>query len=244
MSLHCYIIDNEDHAIELLTKHVNKTPGIELAGTETDPLVAWQKISTGEIKADITFMDIEMPQLSGLELGALIQTHTHIIFTTAYPNFALQSFDINVMDYLVKPITYQRFLKAVQKAQRLISGAPSHSGPEMDYIFVQTEIKGKKIKIKIDDIFLVESAQNYVRIILKDQNHLTYITLKEMENTLPPALFVRVHRSFLINLNKVESVEGSVVHLVDGTPVALGQGYKKDFSQRIDEHLLKSKRQA
>jgi DNA-binding LytR/AlgR family response regulator len=243
MTLRCYVVDNEDHSISLLSKHILKTPGLELAGTETNPLEALKKIMNGEIKADISFLDIEMPQLSGLDLAALIQNHSHIVFTTAHEQFALKAFDTEVIDYLLKPIEYPRFLKAIQKVQKYLTTEAGESSKEREFIFIQSETKGKMIRIKIDDIYYVEGAQNYVRIMLHDTGHLTYLTLKEMEDILPKQSFTRVHKSYQININKVDFVEGGMIHLSNGTPVQLGATYKKDFLDRINNHLIRSSRQ-
>lgn len=243
MSLRCYIVDNEDYAIEYLSKHIRKTPGLELVGSDTNPLESLKKITTGEVKADISFLDIEMPQLSGLELAALIQAQTHIVFTTAHREFALQAFDTGAVDYLVKPIRYERFLKTVNTVRKIIAGDPSNKDTVKDFIFIQSENKGKLIRIKINDILMVEGALNYVRIkMVGEQTYLTHVTLSEMEGTLPDRLFMRVHRGFLINMDKVAFLEDGIIHLNDGTTVTLGDNYKKPFLARVNEHLLKGKR--
>ncbi|MBS1533106.1 MAG: response regulator transcription factor [Bacteroidetes bacterium] len=240
MSLRCYIVDNEDHAISLLTKHINKTPGLELVGSDTNPLEALEKITSGSIKADVCFLDIEMPQLSGLELAALIQRDTHVIFTTAHEQFALKAFDTDVIDYLLKPFEYPRFLKAIQKVQKLVADAPNTG--ERTFIFIQSETKGKLIKVLFENIFFIEGAQNYLRIMLDDGGHLTYLSLKEMEDILPKTMFMRIHKSYIINLDKVSSVEGGMVHLNNEAAIQLGSTYKKDFLERINDFLIRSNR--
>ena len=242
MTLRCYIIENEEHAIDLLTSYIAKTPGLELIGSDLDPLEALQKINTKVIAPDLIFLDIHMPQLSGLDLAGLIKGNAHIIFTTAHSKFAVKAYETDVKDFLLKPITYERFLKGVQKVWDIVSPAVSKGETVGDHVFIQAEVKGKKVRINFADIFAVESAQNYVRFILEDQSYLTYITLKEMEDTLPPSIFIRIHKSFIINLNKVAFVEGGMIHLIDKTAYTLSPMYKKDFSDRIDENLVKRKR--
>src|ERR1700744_6614696 len=117
MQTNCYIVDNEEHAIGVLADYINTTEGLELAGTTLNPVAAHREIMSGKIKADITFLDIEMPQLSGLELAEQIQAKTHVIFTTAHEQFALKAFDLDVVDYLLKPITYARFLSSVKRVK-------------------------------------------------------------------------------------------------------------------------------
>lgn len=243
MSLRCYIVDNEDHAISLLTKHIHKTPGLELVGSDTNPLEALEKISSGIIKADVCFLDIEMPQLSGLELAALIQNETHVIFTTAHEQFALKAFDTDVIDYLLKPFEYPRFLKAIQKVQKLVADNANNNAGERTFIFIQSETKGKLIKVMFDHLYFIEGAQNYLRMMLDDAGHLTYLSLKEMEDILPKMKFMRIHKSFIINLDKVSSVEGGMVHLTNGAAIQLGATYKKEFLERVNNNLIRSNRQ-
>jgi DNA-binding LytR/AlgR family response regulator len=243
LSLSCYIVDNEEFAIDYLAKHIRKTPGLELLGSDTNPLEVLRKFSAGELKADICFLDIEMPQLSGLELASLIQAYTHIIFTTAHEHFALQAFDTDVIDYLLKPIEYPRFLKSIQKVQKMVLADVHGSVPERTFIFVQSAAKGKMIRINFEDIYHIDGASNYVRIIANDTPHLTYLTLTEMEHILPASVFMRVHRSHLININKVKALEGGMIHLSNGESVSLGTTYRKDFLDRIDPHLIRSSRQ-
>jgi DNA-binding LytR/AlgR family response regulator len=242
MTTRCFIVDNESHAIRHLAKYINNTEGLELVGTETNPVIAHKKIIAGEIVADVTFLDIEMPQLNGLDLASLIQARTHIIFTTAHEHFALKAFDTDVTDYLLKPIAYPRFLKAVQKVQRNLDAGSENSPNERTHIYVQTEGKGKMIHIRIEDIYYVTSAQNYVQITLPDQSLLTYLTIKEMEDILPQGLFMRIHKSHLVNLKKISAVIGNMVHMENDFPIPLGPTYKAAFLELISPHIIRSSR--
>lgn len=239
--LSCYIVDNEEYAINHLVKYIHNTAGLVLSGSETDPVEALRKINTGAIRADVTFLDIDMPQLSGLDLAQLIQPYTNIVFTTAHEEFALKAFDTDVIDYLLKPISYPRFLKAIQKIQKVAVEQPA-SGRHRDVIYVQSQAKGKIIRIRIDEIQYIEAAQNYVRIVVSDNSHLTYLTMKEMENILPVSTFYRTHKSFLVNMDRIASVEGGMLHLDTGYTVPLGPNYRKDFSERINANVIRSRR--
>lgn len=239
--LSCYIVDNEEYAISHLVKYIRNTPGLALTGSETNPVAALGKINSGTVRADVTFLDIDMPQLSGLELAQMIQSYTNVVFTTAHEEFALKAFDTEVIDYLLKPISYPRFLKAIQKIQK-IAGEQSAGNKDKDVIYVQSQAKGKIIRIRIADIQYVEAAQNYVRIVITENSHLTYLTMKEMEHILPSGNFLRVHKSFLVSMDRIASVEGGMIHLDSGHAVPLGPGYRKDFSDRINARVIRSKR--
>lgn len=240
MKMKCCIIDNEDHALDVIRKYILKTPDLELAGAESNPLLALNKITNGEIVTDITFLDIDMPQLSGVELAELIQPYTCIIFTTAFSEYAVHAFEKDAVDYLMKPVSYPRFLKAVGKAKERMQ--PEHTAPRQEHSFIQSEGKGKLIRINHRDIMYIESAQNYIRIHLADHIYLTYLTMKEIEETLPGDKFRRVHKSYIINLDNITSIEAGMIHLSDNSAIALGQSYRKDLQDIIQPMLLKSKR--
>lgn len=240
--MRCCIIDNEDHALDVIRKYILKTPELELAGAELNPLQALNKITNGEIVTDITFLDIDMPQLSGIELAELIQPYTRIIFTTAFGEYAVNAFDKDAIDYLLKPVSYQRFLKAISRAKEKIKPNPNAIKNERDHFFIQSEGKGKLIRINHQEITYIESAQNYIRIHLPDHIYLTYFTMAEMEETLPADKFKRIHKSYIVNLDKITSIEAGMLHLADGSAVALGQSYRKELQDVIRPMLLKSKR--
>jgi two-component system LytT family response regulator len=179
----CYIIDDELHAIQVLAGYVNKTPGLELAGSTENPLEGLNEFREKGY-ADITFVDIDMAQLSGIEVATLIGNKTSVVFTTAFPKYAVEAFEKDASDYILKPITYERFLKCINKITARIG-----SKKENDFFYIQCESKGKIIKLNYDDIIFVEALKNYVSIHTADNKHLTYLTLKEMEGSLPPNRF-------------------------------------------------------
>lgn len=238
--MRCYIVDNEDFSIDYLAELINQTPGLELVGTETNPLEALRKITAEEVQVDICFLDIEMPKLSGIDLATLIQPYAHTIFTTAFEHYAFKALDTEFIAYLLKPIEYPLLLKAIQKVQH-INDDTLNNRSNRSNIIIQSQEKGKLIRIKIEDIFYVEAQVNYVSIVLADIQHITYLTLKEMESILPNS-FVKTHRSFLININKLDSVAGGMIHLTNRSVVPLSATYKQDFSNRIDNYVVRSKR--
>lgn len=240
----CYIVDDEDHAIEMLSKYIKRTPYLELLGTENNPLMALNSLSSGLITPDITFLDINMPQLSGMELSGLIHFNTLIIFTTAFSNYAIQAFENNALDYLMKPIGYDRFLKSVNKAQlkKQTLVASDMDKTDDDHFFVKSEMKGKMIKIDFNDIYYIETLQNYIHIHTVEGNHVTYLTMSEIYDKLPPNMFLRIHKSFIINQKRIKYIEGNRIFMENKRDVVIGQSYRKDFFDSINQKLIKSKR--
>lgn len=242
MNLSCYVIDDEAGAITLLADYIERTPGLELAGTAQDPLVALDQL-TGQHAPDITFIDVDMRQLSGLELAGMVNLYTTVVFTTAFPEYALQAFEKEAFDFLLKPITYDRFLKCIQHAKRKIKSAIRPVPPfREDFFTIKSEIKGRLMKIKFDEVIYIEGAVNYIQIHTVEGKHFTYLTMKEIEQHLPEVLFARIHRSFIININFVKVIERNQVRLSTGDALVMGDHYKQRFLELMDEHLVKTGR--
>lgn len=236
----CYVVDDEQHAIDVLSRYIQNTPGLKLVGLEENPLHALDTITSGKVSADITFLDVDMPQLSGVDLAGLINSCTTVVFTTAYPDYAFQAFEKNAVDYLLKPISYERFLRAVAKVKESLK--PKAKKQEDAYFFIKADVKGKFVKVSIEDIVYVEAMQNYVRIQTSSERLTTYLSMKEIEEHLPTADFTRVHKSFIVNNAKVKSVEGNQIMLSNENSVSLGPSYRATFLEMINAKLLKSKR--
>jgi len=242
MSFTCYVIDDEPESVALMTEYIEQTPGLDLIGATTNPLESLD-VLTSRDAPDITFVDIDMRQLSGMELAGMVNLYTSIVFTTAFPQYALQAFDQEAFDFLLKPINYERFLKCIQKAKRKISKNQANDfGHNNDFFNVKSEIKGRIIKIRFEDVIYIEGAINYIQIYTTEGKHMTYLTIKEIERYLPKNLFVRIHRSFIININYVAVTERAQVKLQTGESVAMGDHYKQKFLDMMDQHLIKSDR--
>lgn len=235
----CYVVDDEAHAIETLVSYIEKAPGLELLGTSTNPLEALDRINN-TIRPDITFLDVDMPQLSGLDLAGLISDRTAVIFTTAFPDYALGAFEKNAADYLLKPISFERFLNSVKKVSaHLRAHTPD---PANDHIFIKSNIKGKVTRLNFKDIVYVESIKNYVIIYTEDEKMVTYLTMKELEAALPPENFFRVHKSYIVNADKIKTVNGVNILLQKNIMVPLGQMYKIALQDYINTKLVSSSR--
>ena len=241
MNLKCYVVDDELHSVEMLIEYINQTDGLELHGYSTDPLVALNEV-TGTNPPDITFLDVEMPELSGMEFASLAVLYTKIIFTTSFQEFALEAFEKEAFDFLLKPIGYARFRKSIQRILRTIPEPKVASPSKRDFFFVKTETKGKMTKIVINEILYIEGALNYIKIHLVSGVIMPYLTINEIEQYLPSGQFSRIHQSFIINNNMITSVEQTRVILHGGISLNLGRFYKDSFLQMMNGLLLKSRR--
>ena len=227
----CYVVDDEPHAIETLVSYIDKAPGLELLGSSTNPLEALDLINTS-VHPDITFLDVDMPQLSGLDLAGLISDRTAVIFTTAFPNHALAAFEKNAVDYLLKPISFERFLNSVKKVS--VQLRAHIQNPANDHIFIKANIKGKVTRLNFTDIVYVESIKNYVIIYTEKEKMITYLTMKELEAALPPEKFFRVHKSFMVNSERIKTVNGVNILLQNEMMIPLGQMYKTALQDYIN----------
>lgn len=242
MSIRCYVVDDEPGAIALLKDYIEQTPGLELVGSSLSPVEAMDAL-TGEQAPDITFIDVDMRQISGLELAGLVNLYTTVVFTTAFPQYAVQAFEKEAFDYLLKPINYDRFLKCINHAKRQRKLSALHDYPiREDFFNIKSEIKGRMVKIKFDEVLYIEGAVNYIQIHTTAGKHMTYLTMKEIELHLPRPLFARIHRSFIVNVNFVKVIERSQIKLENGESLVMGDYYKQRFLDLMDAHLVRTSR--
>lgn len=244
MNFTCYVVDDEPDAIALLKEYIEMTPGLSLIGYSQNPLEALPHL-TGEQAPDITFIDVDMRQLSGLELAGMINLYTTVVFTTAFSEYALQAFDREAFDFLLKPINYERFAKCIQKARRKINNPVKKvtEGQE-DFFTIKSEVKGRLVKIKFEEVIYIEGSANYIHINTTEGKHTTYLTIKEIERHLPQPIFARIHRSFIVNVNYVKVIERAQIRLHNGESLAMGDHYKQAFLERMDGKLIKTDRSA
>ncbi len=236
--IRCIIIDDEQHAIDILEHYVNQTPQLTQVGSSTNPIEALHMVT--ELKADLVFLDIQMPELSGIDFIKAIKGKCQVILTTAYSEFALESYELDVVDYLLKPIRLPRFLTAVQKASKIIEEFnPRPAEKEDDFIFVKTESKGKLLKINLADIDYIEGMKNYVAIYCNSKRTMVYTSMKDIEEKLPRKKFLRVHKSFIISVPKISGIEGNLVRLQGVTAdIIVGDTYKPDLMEIIKGKMI------
>lgn len=232
--LTCIIVDDEPPAIRVLQKYVAQMPNLECLATSNRSIDTLQLVTRHQ--PDILFLDIQMPELTGVHLSALLKDKVNIIFTTAYAQFALESYELNVVDYLLKPISFERFIAAVEKVSnkmRLKAATPKNN----DSFFVKTDGKNRFTKVMIDDIYYLESIKNYVIVHTKTAQIVTYNTLKYYEENLPSNQFVKIHKSFLVAFSKIEKTDTNEVWVL-GKELPLGDTYKSDFFDKINKRQL------
>lgn len=233
--LSCIIVDDEPLALDLLERYVLKTPFLDLKYRCNNAIEALDILNKEAI--DVIFLDIQMPDLSGIELSRIINKNTKIIFTTAFNEYALEGYKVNALDYLLKPFNYEEFLRAANKAhewfEMLNSAQKKEQQPDRDYIFVKSEYK--QLKINIDDIIYIEGLKDYVKIWLKSQPKpvLTIMSLKALTEDLPAEKFMRVHRSFIIALNHIQSVERSQAIMCNNERITIAEQYREQFQRFI-----------
>ena len=238
--LSCLIVDDEQSAIDLLKIYIEKTPFLKLVASTTDPREVLGLLQ--QHKIDLIFLDIHLPHISGLDLIKVISANTKVIITSAYSEFAVEGFENEALDYLLKPIPFGRFLKAAQKALNASSRAQIILPPvekEDDYFFLKTDTKGKIVKINFHEIYYVEGMKNYLSVYTKEDRVITLLSMKEIEERLPRQLFMRVHKSYIIALDKIKAVDGNHILLKDVQPsIPLGETYRFAFFQALQEKIV------
>jgi two-component system LytT family response regulator len=239
----CIIVDDEQPAIDVLEHYVKQIPSLELLASFTNPLQALQLLN--ERPVDLLFLDIQMPEISGIDLIRAIRGRSKVILTTAYSEFVSEGFELEVADYLLKPVPFPRFLKAVQRIQHLQDEpaatvqAPEDNDAADDYFFVKTELKGKMLKINFKDIDYIEGMKNYVAIHHDGNKTLVLLNMKDLEDRLPARYFMRIHRSYIIALEKIVAIEGNTVllHKIKES-ILLGETYKAPFLERMKGKII------
>ncbi|MFN4313271.1 MAG: LytR/AlgR family response regulator transcription factor [Chitinophagaceae bacterium] len=231
--IRCVIIDDEKPAIAVIERCIKRLPELRLIGTTNDPLTGIEMIRTE--KPDVVFLDIQMGQMDGIELAKAVGKTTRIVFCTAYFEYAVQSYELNAVDYLVKPIEFPRFKIAVQKVSDAITGRTTPvEAIKDDYILVKQGDRGKLQKIDIDDIVYIQAMNNYVSFFCPPRKILAYMTLKELEDRLPTCGFVRVHKSFIVSIKYIQAVQNNEILMKKDTrPIPIGGNYKESFLNKI-----------
>lgn len=228
------IIDDEPPAIEILSAYIQRTPFLTLQSTFINPVDA-VSIYNGTNPPDLTFLDINMPGINGLDFTRLISHKSQVILTTSFRNHGPEAFELAVRDYLLKPFSYQRFLEAVKK---VLPAPPASDKPLPEFFFVHTETRGIYSKIDIDDIQYLESDDNLVRITVSSGTITAMHQLNELQTWLPETRFARVHRSFIVNLQQVSSIDRGQIHLKNGTQIPIGRKYKEQFMASLQRITL------
>ena len=238
--INCLIVDDEELARNLVENYIGRLPHLQIVGKSANPLEAMQVLQDEQV--DIMFLDIQMPELTGVEFLKTLPHKPLVIFTTAYKEYAIQSYDLDAVDYLLKPFRFERFLQAVNKASKLLkteqvtntdqSTAKSKESEEVtkDYILVKSDFKVFRLFYK--DILYIESMKEYVAYHTKYGRTLSLYSLKKLQQELPADKFMRIHKSHIVNIDMVSALEGNMVHLRDKR-IPIGSSYKDEVMKRI-----------
>ncbi|MCW1734207.1 LytR/AlgR family response regulator transcription factor [Anaerorudis cellulosivorans] len=235
MILSCWIIDDEPLALDLLESYVQKTPFLKLTGKYSSALTAMHDLENQAV--DVIFLDIQMPELDGLEFSQLINPQTRIIFTTAFSEYAVEGYKVNALDYLLKPISYADFLASAKKALNWFDMAKKaaqseEKEKERTGLFVKSEYK--LVQVLFDDILYIEGLKDYIKIYVKNETRpiITLMSLKNMEDTLPSDRFLRVHRSYIVQKNKIENINKNRITIA-GHEISIGETYRQNLMDEI-----------
>ena len=232
MTLNCIIIDDEPLARKGLREYIADLDFLNLIGDFDSPVKATELLSKGS--THLLFLDIEMPKITGLDFFKSLKNAPPVIFTTAYPQYALDGFELNALDYLVKPISFERFLKAVLKAKEYFE-VRHHNAETVEqnkdaYFFIKAD--NKLVKIFFEEILFVEALQNYVTIHTADKKFITYLTFKSVEEYLPADQFIKTHKSYIVSASKINSIEGNDIR-IGNHHIPISRNEKEDVMERL-----------
>ena len=236
MTLNCMIIDDEPLAGQLLSSYVEKTPFLHLIGSYNSAVAAIKDLR--ENRVHLVFLDIQMPELSGIEFATIIPKSTRIIFTTAFSQYAVDGYKVDALDYLLKPISYEAFLFTANKGLEWFQSQSSINATTSDrFIFVKSEYK--LVEIQYDDILFIEGLKDYVKIYLEDNKKpiLSLMNMKRIEESLPSPEFMRTHRSYIVHMSKVRLVDRFRI-VFGNNYIPISDSYKEDVQQYLDSHTL------
>lgn len=242
--MRCLIVDDERLACELIAEYISKIPELELIGVKNNAIAAKSVLEQQPV--DILFLDIQMPDLTGLELLRILKKPPAVILTTAYSEYAVESYELDVVDYLVKPFEFERFFKAVSKAiDKIKKDKPdedfqkipmlSSPVPNKEFFFIKAD--AKIYKVNYEDILYIESLREYVRLHTSNQRIVSRLSLSKLEDMLPSQTFVRIHRTYIINIQHIKNIEGNMVRIGDKS-LPVSKGKKEEFLQLIEQQGL------
>ncbi|RKD91181.1 LytR/AlgR family response regulator transcription factor [Mangrovibacterium diazotrophicum] len=239
MLVKAIIVDDEPLARQVILEYAKDIPNLEIVCTCPNALEANKTIK--ETQVDLMFLDVDMPILSGLDFLKNITHAPLVILTTAYTDYALEGYELNILDYLKKPFGFDRFFKAFQKAEEQLSLLQLKTSSQKDnakpeYIFIKSN--KKTVRVQIEDIRIIEGLGDYIKIHLKDQHLVTNLSMKKMEELLPENDFIRIHKSFIIRLDSIQAIEGNQVEIIK-QKLPIGNNYRQSFNELIERRIIK-----
>jgi len=231
MNLTCIIVDDEPLAIRLLENFVERTPFLVLKASFTDSISALQTIKNDVV--DLLFLDIQMPDLNGMELSRMVPSRTRIIFTTAFKEYAFDSYEVNALDFLLKPIRYDKFLTAAEKARDWFERQPQTTKKQKTTVFLKAD--GELQQVPLTDVVYVEGMKDYVIFHLSDRRLVTHMTMKAVEELLPSAHFMRVSRSYIVALDKIRKVDRNDCIYIGNEIIHVTDAFLAPFKEYLEE---------
>ena len=235
-SLSCIIVDDEPLAVRLLESYVEKTPDLELMASFTDSITAINAIKAQ--KPNLLFLDIQMPNIDGMELAHSLPEETRVVFTTAFKEYAFESYEVNALDFLLKPVRYNKFLSAVEKARKLHQQTSAPQPQQLNTVFIRVD--GEWRNIPIDQITYVNGMKDYVLFYLDNETKalITHLTMKAVEEMLPKDRFLRIHRSYIIAVDKIQKVDRNDCVYIGKEIIHIPDGYLQTFRQFLDTRVI------
>lgn len=242
MKIHCIVVDDEPLAVEKLTGYINRLPMLELVGTFEGALEAMEFLRSSH--ADLLFLDIQMEKLSGIQFLEIMKNRPHVVITSAYDRYALKGYELDISDYLLKPISFDRFVKAVDKVAAEMMTEPANQpvtvqnnqqAPENEFIFVKADYQMQKVNLS--DILFIEGMKDYLRIHLPNARIMTLMSFSRMEKALPSDRFRRIHKSFIIPVDKIDQVERTMV-IIGSHKIPIGNKYRKEFFDYLERKKI------
>lgn len=235
MNIRCLIIDDEPLAQRIIERYAENIPFLEIVHRCNSAIEAIDFLHNRDV--DLLFLDINMPRLSGMDFLKTLKNPPLVIITTAYAEYAIQGYELDVVDYLMKPFAFDRFYRAIQKAEELIKGKEQRhfeykEADKQDDTFIFIKSSKKTYKVNLEDILYIEALGDYVKIYTTEKMIISYQSLKNIENLLPPSSFPRIHKSFIIALSRIDMIEGNHVKIKDRL-IPIGTNFKADFEKLI-----------
>lgn len=235
MKIKCLLVDDEPPAVDLLSAYIERVGDLEIVGRCNNAIEAFGVLQ--KTKIDLLFLDIQMPKMTGLDLIRALHDRPKIIITTAYREFAADGFDLDVLDYLVKPVSFERFLKAIAKFNQynLLRQAdtPEKGVDAFDNAYMYFKVNKQVKKVYLKDIIYIESVKDYVKIVTTDKSLITYQRLSYMEEKLPENKFLRIHKSYIIAIDRISGYNNDLIH-IEGQELPLGRSYKQGFLKVVN----------
>ena len=233
--IRCIAVDDEPWALALVADYIKKIPFLELVFKSNAAIEALEFLQ--HVEVDLLFLDIQMPEITGMQFMRIAQKKTPVIMTTAYSEFALEGYEHNVIDYLLKPISFDRFYKAAEKARQMITGYQKtiesiNIQPETINNFMFIKADSKLVRVSYEDILYIEGLKDYLSVVTKEEKLITLQSLKNMDEILPGSNFIRVHKSYIVAMNKIDTLEKNRIFIGEAV-IPIGETYKEGFLKRV-----------